>query len=68
MIKRLLFGVALGAALIACTPASPAATTAPPVAAPTEGAPSEAAPTEAAPSEAVPSESMPTESASPAAS
>jgi len=58
MIKRLLFGVALGAALIACTPASPAATSAPSVAAPTEAAPSGSAPTE----------SMPTESASPAAS
>ena len=66
MFKRLLLAVALGAALIACTPApgsNSGASTAPSVA-----APSEAAPSEAAPSEAAPSESMPTESASPAAS
>jgi len=57
MFKRLLLAVALGAALIGCTPASPAATTAPSVGAPTE-----------APSDAAPSESMPTESAAPSAS
>lgn len=57
MLKRLIFAVALGAALIACTPAggsSPAATVQP------------AATVE--PSGAAPSESMPTESASPSAS
>jgi hypothetical protein len=56
MFKRLLFGVAVGAMLIACTPAggsSPGATV---------------APTVAAPSESMPSESMPAESASPSAS
>ncbi len=61
MFKRLLLAVALGAALIACTPA-PGATTAPTV------APSVAAPSDAAPSDAAPSESAPMESASPAAS
>jgi hypothetical protein len=50
MLKRLLFAVALGASLIACTPASPAAT---------------AAPSVAVPSESMPAESMPAESASP---
>ena len=61
MFKRLLLALALGGALIACTPA-PGATTAPSVAAPT------VAPSEAAPSDAAPSESAPMESASPAAS
>jgi hypothetical protein len=61
MFKRLLLAVALGAALIACTPA-PGSNSGATV------APSVAAPSEAAPSEAAPSESMPTESASPAAS
>ena len=65
MFKRLLLVAALGAALVACTPAgAPAATVAPSVAAPTEATPSEAAPSEAAPSEST----MPIESASPAAS
>ena len=68
MFKRLLLAVVLGGAVIACTPASPAATTVPSFAAPSEAAPSEAAPSVAAPSEAAPSESMPVESASPAAS
>ncbi len=61
MLTRLLLALALGAALIACTPAggsSPAATVQP--AAPTD-APSDAAPSDAAPS-------MTTESASPSAS
>ena len=59
MLKRLLLMLALGTALVACTPTTPAATTAPSV----------STPTEAAPSDAVPSESiMPSESASPAAS
>lgn len=58
MLKRLLFTVALGAALIACTPANPAGTSAPTV----------AAPTDAMPTESMPTESMPTESASPSAS
>jgi hypothetical protein len=66
MFKRLLLAVALGAALIACTPA-PGATTAPTVA-PSVAAPSDAAPSDAAPSDAAPSESAPMESASPAAS
>ena len=57
MFKRLLLAVALGAALIGCTPASPAGTTAPSVGAPTE-----------APSVGAPSESAPTESAAPSAS
>ena len=61
MFKRLLLVAALGAALVACTPAggTPASTVAPSVAAPTEAAPSEAAPSES---------TMPIESASPAAS
>ena len=62
MLKRALLTVALGAPMIACTPA-PGTTTAPSV-----GAPTEAAPSDAAPSESMPTESMPTESASPAAS
>jgi hypothetical protein len=59
MWTRLLLSLALGAALIACTPAggsSPAATVQPSVAAPSVAAPSDAAP------------SMSTESASPSAS
>ena len=66
MFKRLLLTLALGAALVACTPA-PGATTVPSVAAPTEAAPS-MAPSDAAPSESAPMESAPMESASPAAS
>ena len=68
MLTRLLAALALGAALIACTPAgssSPAATVQPSVAAPS-AAPSETAPSGAAPSDAAPS--MPAESASPSAS
>jgi hypothetical protein len=64
MWTRLLLSLALGAALIACTPAggsSPAATVQPPVAAPSDAAPSDAAPSDAAPS-------MSTESAAPSAS
>ena len=61
MLKRVLLIAALGASLIACTPANPA-TTAPSV------APTEVTPSEAAPSESAPTETMPTESASPAAS
>lgn len=63
MLKRLLLSVALGAALIACTPAggsSPAATIQPSMAAPSDAAPSES------PMES-PMES-PTDSASPSAS
>ena len=59
MWNRLLLALALGAALIACTPAggsSPAATVQPSVAAPSD-----------APSDAAPSE-MPSQSASPSAS
>ncbi len=59
MWTRLLISLALGAALIACTPAggsSPAATVQPTVAPPSDGAPSDAAP------------STSTESASPSAS
>jgi hypothetical protein len=59
MWTRLLLSLALGAALIACTPAggsSPAATVEPSMAAPSVAAPSDAAP------------SMPAESASPSAS
>ena len=56
MFKRLLLAVALGAALIGCTPA-PAGTTAPSVTTPTE-----------VPSDAAPSESAPMESAAPSAS
>ena len=68
MFKRLLLALALGAALIACTPA-PGATTAPTCpAAPSVAAPSDAAPSDAAPSDAAPSESAPTQSASPSAS
>lgn len=65
MLKRLLLSVALGAALIACTPAggsSPAATTDPGVAAPSDAAPSGAAPSDAAPMES------PSDAASPTAS
>lgn len=61
MLKRLLFAVAFGATILACTPApgsAPAAT----------GTPNVVAPSDAAPSDAMPSESMPMESASPAAS
>jgi hypothetical protein len=64
MLTRLLAALALGAALIACTPAggsSPAATVQPSVAAPSLAAPSDAAPSDAAPS-------MPAESGSPSAS
>ena len=64
MLTRLLAALALGAALIACTPAggsSPAATVQPTVATPSDAAPSDAAPSDAAPS-------MPTVSASPSAS
>jgi hypothetical protein len=61
MFKRLLLAVALGAALIACTPA-PGSNSGATV------APSVAAPSDAAPSDAAPSESAPMESASPAAS
>jgi hypothetical protein len=61
MFKRLLLAVALGAALIACTPA-PGSNSGATV------APSVVAPSEAAPSDAAPSESAPMESASPAAS
>ena len=65
MLKRLLLSVALGAALIACTPAggsSPAATVAPDVAAPSDAAPSDAAPSDAAPM------GSPSDAASPTAS
>ncbi len=58
MWTRLLLALALGAALIACTPAggsSPAATVEPSVAAPSVAAPSDAAP-------------MPSDSAAPSAS
>ena len=58
MWTRLLLALALGAALIACTPAggsSPAATVEPSVAAPSVAAPSDAAP-------------MPSDSAAPTAS
>lgn len=51
MLKRLLLALAMGAALIACTPAggsSPAATVAPSVAAPTDAAPSESIPMDSA--------------------
>jgi hypothetical protein len=62
MLKRVLLIVALGASLIACTPANPATN------APSSVTPTEVTPSEAAPSESMPTESMPTESASPAAS
>jgi hypothetical protein len=54
MWTRLLLALALGAALIACTPAggsSPAATVQPSVAAPSVAAPSDAVPSDAAPSD-----------------
>ena len=62
MRTRLLLALALGAALIACTPAggsSPAATVQPSVADPSVAAPSDAV---------APSDSMPTDSPSPSAS
>lgn len=65
MFKRLLFAVAFGATILACTPApggAPAATGTPDVVTPTD------APSDAAPSDAAPSDAAPMESASPAAS
>ena len=61
MWTRLFLSLALGAALIACTPAggsSPAATV----------QPSDAVPTDAVPTDAVPSDAVPSDVASPSAS
>jgi hypothetical protein len=61
MFKRLLLAVAMGAAIIACTPGTNSGATV----APSVGAPSNAAPSDSA----MPSEStMPSDSASPSAS
>lgn len=52
MLTRLFLSLALGAAVIACTPAggsSPAATVQPSVAAPSDATPSDAAPSDAMP-------------------
>lgn len=65
MWTRLLLSLALGAALIACTPAggsSPAATVQPSVGVPTDAAPSDAAPSDAAPSDMAPSDAAPSAS------